>query len=129
MATDPITVDMLVRLLTNSQDDKRKQLEDLLLGLGADPNQVNPAFIQRMTSQDQQFIRNPGGGRSTVEMASSDNVAFPTIANMGAGLTRMPPRDAYRQAMDTGNYVPFKDDLGAQIFAEGAWKRLMGMIN
>ena len=91
---------------------------------------TNFAWGRRALQEDQPFIQNPDGSRSTHLMAAEKDDsgnwwAFPTIVQLANGALHQfdNPFDALRWNMDRGEAVDFGNDgRSAQRFAEGQYK-------
>lgn len=81
-------------------------------------NQTVP-FVNKIMSGDTTSVQIPGEPfRSTHFMASSDNIAYPTVQIVNGKLTYIKDgKKAYENAIKTGNYIKFKTAKEAENFA------------
>ena len=84
-------------------------------------------FEKRAKNPNQLSIKNPDGTKSTHKMASAEVdgkfIAYPTIIQRGGGLQQLSDEDAFKYAMETGEYKEFNTEEEAQVYAEGGYKK------
>jgi broad specificity phosphatase PhoE len=81
-------------------------------------------FVQRYLNPSKYpVINNPDGSFSTHRMASSDNLAYPTIVQQPDGsLKQLGDKEAYQYAIKNKEYIQFKNDKDADWFANNGYK-------
>src|SRR6202453_2835873 len=81
-------------------------------------------FVQRyLNPSTSPVIKNDDGSVSTHRMASSDNLAYPTIVQQPDGsLKQLGDKEAYQYAIKSGEYIKFKNDKDADWFATNGYK-------
>ena len=110
-------------LIFASEDDK----EDNVMIRNKDKN-----FVKRALNPDSSpKITNDDGSKSTHRMASGETdgrfIAYPTITQDKDGsLRQREDNDAFRYAMETGEFIEFDTDQEAKRFASGEYKKLSG---
>jgi hypothetical protein len=85
----------------------------------------NLDFVDRLLRPEKYpVLKNDDGSISTHLMASSGNIAYPTLVRKPGedNLTKMSPGDAYRHAINTGEHIKFDTPEEAAQFAEGGYK-------
>ncbi len=84
----------------------------------------NKNFVQRyMNPNPSMVIKNPDGSSSTHQMASADNIAYPTIVQGPDGkLKRLGDDEAYQYARKTGEFIKFANEKDADWFANNGYK-------
>lgn len=106
-------------------------------GLGLRKDRFIPAdtklnFEKRVLTPSQYpSLPQEGGGIATHKMAWSDTpdgggVVYPTIIQQGKQLVELNPEDAYRYAMDNGEFRKFKTQAEADAYAAGGYKNQWG---
>ncbi len=83
-------------------------------------------FVDRLYNPEKYpVINNPDGTFSTMKMASSDNIAFPTIVynKKNQKLIELSPEEAYNYAMKTGEFIELNSDEEAADFAANGYKK------
>ncbi len=83
-------------------------------------------FVQRLYNKDQYpTIKNEKGGYSTHRMASSDNLAYPTIIydSETKKLKQLSGEEARQHALKTGEFIEFSNPYQANDFANNGYKR------
>src|SRR6202453_4839639 len=81
-------------------------------------------FVQRyLNPGTSPVIKNSDGSVSTHRMASSDNLAYPTIVQQPDGsLKQLGDKEAYQYAIKSKEYIAFKNDKDADWFATNGYK-------
>lgn len=85
-------------------------------------------FVKRyLNPSGSPMIKNKDGSVSTLRMASSDNIAYPTIVQLPDGSLKQlnsdgPNNEAYKYAMQHKEYIEFDNEKDADWFANNGYK-------
>jgi hypothetical protein len=95
---------------------------------GRNPELISQADMDKIKGWRTSHRDNPGGGRSTHLMASSDNLVFPTLFQEDDGSWKEYEKDEWREALERaireGTVHEAANPQAANLIAEGAWKGL-----
>src|ERR1035437_1763491 len=109
-------------VITGNQNEARPLADIPLTPAAVHVATGKPEFVQRMNNPYAPQINNSDGTFSTHKMASSDNIAYPTIVNINGKLTQLSRKDAYDYAIKNNEYATFNTPKDADKYANGSWK-------
>jgi hypothetical protein len=126
-AKENLTIIRQALLIEGPIDWMDEDKEDNVMIRNKDKN-----FVKRALNPDSSpKITNDDGSKSTHRMASGETdgrfIAYPTITQDKDGsLRQREDNDAFRYAMETGEFIEFDTDQEAKRFASGEYKKLSG---
>lgn len=98
------------------EQDSNSSLEEII------SNQLlkqHPNFIERLRNKDYRAIQTPDGEFGNVYVGDIDNIVFPNIQEIDGKLRLFKnPKDAYENALKTGDYLQFDTDEQARWFGK-----------